>query len=768
MIDWNTENIYWIGTRESDIDYINNLFRGSITIFGSNENNNIPFQSSDNERVNHNIPNDELNKFFLKEITELLKKDRHAKLMFYNPSFAYKLGIDIVEKCICVNDNSVLRFLANKIQSRFVFSNYVPSLQSRLFLGNQCTLKNICSFFPNKTTFVIQENSAAGGFGTYILEDKTEKDILPYIKNNESYLVSPYHQNYIPVNVHTIIFENQIIDLTPSVQIIERSKNRLLYKGADFVCFNQIDKNLQKKIRTYSKKISELLRISGYRGVCGIDFIINSEDAYFIEVNNRFQASSILLNRAFKENNLPSIQELTIRSFYEDRLKQTLNFNITIPYSCYSYHQETKKEKHSTHIFNRYNQEKLISSINLDGFNQSSVSHQDGYLFRLILNTNIASINEDKEVVVHDNIYGFIFNKNVGISEIKTRLMNQGIYITSNTKRNLEKAGGVRDAVFSAIDFNYENEVFINSPIDVKLTQLSPFKIDYSNNDYHLFCYNEYLFPINIDLKDNGALNITKSGIPFSKISKLATDRLRIHHQSLCYFKQENMSCKFCDLPKNGIPFDLDDIYEVIDYYLKQDNFNHFLIGGGSARPNYGWDRIIQLASYIKNKSSKKIYLMSLPPNNLSVLEELYKVGVDEVGFNIEIFDRKIAKKLMPGKSNIPIEQYYEALTESVKLWGNNGNVRSLIILGLEENLSLLKGIEDLCRIGVSPIISLFRPLPDTSLSNQIPSSYSRINFLLKEILKICSNYNISLGPSCTKCQNNTLSVVQNISYSFK
>lgn len=768
MTDWNIENLYWIGTRESDIDDTNDLFKGSITIFGSNKDKNTSFQSLNNERVNHNIANVSLNEFFLKEIREILNKDEKAKLMFYNPSFAYRLGEDIVERSICVNDSSVLGFLANKIQSRFVFSNYVPSLQSRLFLGNQCSLRKINSFFPDKETFIIQENSSAGGFGTYILEEKSEKEISRYIKNNESYLVSPYYEKSIPVNIHTVIFENQIVFLTPSVQIIERSENRLLYKGADFICFNEIDKNSQSKITNYSKKISELLQASGYRGICGIDFIVNSKDAYFIEVNNRFQASSILLNMSLKENNLPSIQELTIRSFYEDSLSLNTDFKVTVPYSCYSFHQEAKREEHPIHVYNRYDQEKAILSINLDGFSLNNISDQDGYLFRIIFSTNIASINKDKEVLVHDNVCGFNYNKEVVLFEIKTRLINQGIYITSEAKENLERIGGVRNAVFSAIDFNYDNKVFINSPIGIKFTQLSPFRIDYSNNNYHLYCYNEYLFPINIDVKDKGALNTTKSEIPFSKISKLATDRLRIHHQSLCYFKRTNDSCKFCDLPNSGIPFNLDDIYEVVDYYLAQNNFDHFLIGGGSARPNYGWDQIIQITSYIKNKSSKKIYLMSLPPENLDLLKELYKVGIDEIGFNIEIFDRKVAKELMPGKGIIPIEQYFRALNEAVKLWGNEGNVRSLVILGLEDKRSLLKGIEGLCKIGVSPIISLFRPLPGTLLENQIPPTYRFVDSIFNEILNICSKYNITLGPSCHRCQNNTLSVVPNIIYSFK
>lgn len=39
----NLRNIYWIGTRESEIYNTGDLFEGSITVFGSNEHSNYSF-----------------------------------------------------------------------------------------------------------------------------------------------------------------------------------------------------------------------------------------------------------------------------------------------------------------------------------------------------------------------------------------------------------------------------------------------------------------------------------------------------------------------------------------------------------------------------------------------------------------------------------------------------------------------------------------------------------------------------------------------------
>ena len=150
---------------------------------------------------------------------------------------------------------------------------------------------------------------------------------------------------------------------------------------------------------------------------------------------------------------------------------------------------------------------------------------------------------------------------------------------------------------------------------------------------------------------------------------------------------------------------------------------------------------------------------MSLPPKDLNDIYDYYQLGLNEVAFNLEIYDRKIASELMPGKGKIPLEQYLDALSESVKYFGNSGNVRSMLIIGLEHRQSLMHGIEKLCSLGVSPMLSVFRPMPETPLNHVIPPNVNEIKQIYYDALKICKKNNLFLGPSCEYCQNNTLSL---------
>lgn len=148
---------------------------------------------------------------------------------------------------------------------------------------------------------------------------------------------------------------------------------------------------------------------------------------------------------------------------------------------------------------------------------------------------------------------------------------------------------------------------------------------------------------------------------------------------------------------------------------------------------------------------------MSLPPINTSILLKLKEAGITEVSFNLEVFDRKLAVQYMPGKGNIPLTTYEAAFSESVRLWGRSGNVRTIFIIGLEPKESLLNGIEWVCKLGVSPILVLFKPIEGTPLSHMIAPSDKDILEIYEHALEICYKYNISMGPACHYCEDNTL-----------
>ena len=154
---------------------------------------------------------------------------------------------------------------------------------------------------------------------------------------------------------------------------------------------------------------------------------------------------------------------------------------------------------------------------------------------------------------------------------------------------------------------------------------------------------------------------------------------------------------------------------------------------------------------------------MSIPPKSNKILEELYEAGITEVAFNIEVYNREIVKKIYAWKKlYLTIDKYLSVLENAVKIWGNAGAVRSIFILGLEPKESLLEGIEQICKLGVSPILSILKPIPNTRLEHMISFRNKEIIALYKDILAICEKYHVTLGPQCHYCEDNTLKISLN------
>lgn len=169
-----------------------------------------------------------------------------------------------------------------------------------------------------------------------------------------------------------------------------------------------------------------------------------------------------------------------------------------------------------------------------------------------------------------------------------------------------------------------------------------------------------------------------------------------------------------------------------------------------------------------------RIYLMCVPPEDLDDLEKLKSSGVTEISFNMETYSRTIARKIMPGKSGISRSTYIAALTHAVRIWenpskgSNGGSVRSALILGLEPIESMQEGIRMLTSLGASPILSIFRPVRGTELEWIMPLSSPELYEIYSQASRTCREAGLRLGPSCIYCQNNTLSIPDEIDPFYK
>ena len=741
----------WVGPR--DIDCLqDSLFSDKVSYYS--DKNILAFREA-------KIYGNKFNKFIKKKMLQILKKHPDAKFIFYNPGIAYHLDITLRQYVLCLNDNNLLSLLNDKIYTRYWLQRCVPVLPSIIMDAPNLSFQELENNLSNSQQFVAQQNKSSGGLGTFILT--RENGMLSILKENykELFIVSPYIHESFAVNINAIIGKKNTILFPISLQLSERNKERILYHGADYVAGSAISENIVIKLKDYANKILTRIKQLGYLGIIGLDFLVTKDEIYFLEVNPRYQASSFLINIALEEQSLPSLSKMNLVAFYEQGYLDASVEKITINYSFYKY-LYVNSAKHLYYVFQKAVTDKYIKQIVTDGWDPKLPVDEDAYCYSIIFKTNIASINSDFRCDIYSNIQGEEQYLKTNIDTkigLKIALINQGCNIAPDAEQYLKSKGVIKKAVFSAIDFRLANGMPINAPINLKFGELSPFIIHYDGN-LSLYYYDKNISEITIELEPKWNKKHTKNGVSFNRIAYLSTDRLRLKHESICVFKKSGKGCFFCNVPEQGIDFTQTDFDEVLDELLPHPAFRHILIGGGSGDPLTESDQIIRMAQKIRARNKEiPIYLMSLPPNNAEILRAYKDAGITEVAFNIEIWDRKIAEKLMPGKGKIPLSHYIDILHESTNIWGKEGNVRTALIVGLNQSKLLLTATEYLCQLGIQPMFSVFRPMIGTKLETVVPPSNQMLLSLYQDISGICAKYHMEPGPSCKECRNNMLAL---------
>lgn len=752
------EKMVWVGPRESDILYGNIDFYRSVTYNGTNANHNISLTSETGIRIDHiSTPKKwGLIPFLKRELYSLLD-DSSVKFLFYNPLQSYLIGGEFPKRTLCLNDRGILDYFRNKANMRTFAQDCIPVVPYVHFTGTE--VPQVSFDIGEKDMYALQKVYSSSGRGTCCLPVDRCSEYVNTQPKTESYILSPFLKNACPINVHVVIFKDGCLVLPPSYQLINRQGEYFSYVGGDF--HTDFPSEIYSLILQRTTSFAEKLRAIGYRGVCGIDYMLTKHELYFLEINTRFQASSFLMDKLLVKERKSSLQQLNLQAFRGESqpFESFMHFHevegfFTVTGDCLPQWYQT--------IMSR--KPPVISSVIRDGVELGMTLTENAYLFRVIVSRNICWRDEDFQLQTAPNIVqdsAAWRNKILRMDSLslKIGLLNQGVRFSTAAETVAIQQGMIRQGVFQSVDLTLPNGLIINAPYHTDFSDLSPYSVQWNEKAFLLYYENRMLCPITFDASDPYRENTASRGTLFRHAVFWATDRLRIHHQFHCKYKRKGKGCHFCNVKeKKGVYF-LDDVCEVIDFYLKHTDFRHFLIGGGSGGDMDEPQNIIMLAKYIRSHSDKTIYAMCLPPKDLSVLSKYREVGIDEIGFNLELFDREIAKHVMPGKGNIPLLQYESAYQEAVRLWGRHGAVRSLMVLGLEPLDSFYMGIEWLCKLGVMPIISVFRPINNIELKEALPPSNMALVDIFYRATEIAKRYGLSLGPSCSACQNNTLSL---------
>ena len=109
------------------------------------------------------------------------------------------------------------------------------------------------------------------------------------------------------------------------------------------------------------------------------------------------------------------------------------------------------------------------------------------------------------------------------------------------------------------------------------------------------------------------------------------------------------------------------------------------------------------------------------PPDDLRVLDEVRRAGVDAVGIHSETFDPEVLARVAPGKAQCGIEGYFRTWEAAVDVFGR-GSVTTYVLLGMGEREELIiEGCRRAIAMGVYPFVVPLRPVPGTLMADAEP-----------------------------------------------
>lgn len=748
----------YVGIRSSDRMYDGGYFQSDISIFSETAGPEI-FPT----RPNQNKANKRITPYIIDHIHQIVARAPEYRFAFYNGTMAYHLPPELHQYFICLNPRELLQWLNSKSDVKRWFADCgLPVLPYETFLGQEITADMLKRRFPQADQYVIQSNYGGGGIGTFLASIDHFDELQRQLQPLRQYLVSAYVKYGVSVNTHIFISDKQTVLSPGSIQIVEQEQGQLCYHGADFIAFRALPNICQEQVRTLSQKIANRLRQCGYRGIAGLDFFVTREqEVYCMEINPRFQASSVLLDMYLQQhksgiNTADSVFALNEQAF-SNRMDATLCFDDIIDYSCYFYYKGELPLEHLMAKHDQLYQEGVV--IHDDGFlrfAEENLFDKDSYLFRAVFPHAICTISPDMTLWLNDNVP--VRQAPKDLLDLKIALLNQGVNLTGPLLY-------IKRGVYESVDITYQGLQDSDGPIDmncayqINLSQYSPFLINTGDPGGMITYYGVPLGHADVEIDRLDGLSHTDRRILY-----LSTDRLRIKLVAGCEYKNIDHGCQFCNVPLSDKRFTQEEIEgALLRLKERQLPFRHILIGGGTCLAPDIWADVVWLCRFLSADdfySDKPISLMSvLPPTEM--LPVFREAGLSEVAFNIELANDDQARALMPGKRGQSKAAYYSVLEEAVRIFGV-GAVRSALLVGLDREDELLEEVQRLAQMNVIPCLSAFRALPGSEFSGAIHPD----NATLRKVYDSCAKCLAAmdgpikeLGPKCRRCRNNMLAI---------
>lgn len=348
--------------------------------------------------------------------------------------------------------------------------------------------------------------------------------------------------------------------------------------------------------------------------------------------------------------------------------------------------------------------------------------------------------------------------------EYKLDLIYYGIKLSPQSYNELKKNkdGNVNNDDYittKGLFIILDNQVYVSSIINTT----SIYSIDYKDDEFFLKEDNNKICSVNIIQPPDFALESSTlpNGELITNLINIHGDRIRIQPIEGC----ANI-CRFCSLNRKKYKLNsIQDLDDAFTYAMNKVGFRHVLISGGSPVNNQNdFDYLNNIYRFFGEKYGKTYPIdIMLVPRGLFIndnsdeayeqfLKELKGWNISGLYINLELYNDFYRQKYIPQKDAIGKGSYFKFIKLAIKIFGR-GNVKSCIIIGLEDIKDSIQAVHKLCAIGCIPVLSPYIPNDKDTF---LPTPDVMKDVLLKT-KEITDKFGVELGPTCNYCKHNTI-----------
>jgi radical SAM protein (TIGR04043 family) len=256
----------------------------------------------------------------------------------------------------------------------------------------------------------------------------------------------------------------------------------------------------------------------------------------------------------------------------------------------------------------------------------------------------------------------------------------------------------------------------------------------------------------------------TAEGIPYRAIALLhGRDVLATTLLQTCIrFRDRRESCQFCAIEQS-----LDDgrtlvrktpeqVAEVAEAAVRLDGVRQLVLTTGTPNSDDRGARIMaDTARAVKRRVALPIQAQCEPPEDPLWYVRMKEAGVDSLGMHLEVVEPEVRRRVLPGKSELSLERYYEAFAQAVAVFGR-GQVSTYLLAGLGDSAeALIACSERLIGLGVYPFVVPFVPIAGTPLEGHPAPSTDfmvAIYSAVAERLHASDLRREAMAAGCAKC----------------